>query len=139
MQRYTLYGNPLPGVDGTYVLYSEAMVEIEKLNKKISIIEERLVVTETSAAKEIAELTAHIDLMLDEFVRIAACPGVTDEIRGLCIRGQQGIEQSVPVIIQRNNALKKIDLLEGELELSKQEVYTKDQKIAILLRISLLS
>ena len=63
---------------------------------------------------EIAALTAQVDLMLDEFVRISTCPGVTDEIKGLCIRGQQGIEQTVPVIVQRDKALKENEKLTAE-------------------------
>ncbi len=66
------------------------------------------------AAQQIAALTAHVDLMLDEFVRISTCPGVTDEIKGLCIRGQQGIEQTVPVIVQRDKALKENEKLTAE-------------------------
>jgi hypothetical protein len=49
-------------------------------------------------------MVEHIDLMVDEFKRIKACPGVTAEIVGLCDRAIQRTQQNVPVIVQRDDA-----------------------------------
>lgn len=45
-----------------------------------------------------------LDLMRDEFMRIRAIAAgdTRDEVRGLCDRAISGIEQHVPVIVQRD-------------------------------------
>lgn len=50
------------------------------------------------------ELTDRLDLMLDEFARIAALTSDA-EIKGLCDRAKKVIRQSVPVIVQRDELL----------------------------------
>ena len=49
-------------------------------------------------------LLDRIDLMVDEFYRIRACPGANVEIKGLCDRAIRNTYQHVPVIVQRDNA-----------------------------------
>jgi hypothetical protein len=49
-------------------------------------------------------MVEHIDLMVDEFKRIKACPGADAEIRDLCDRAIQRTHQNVPVIVQRDEA-----------------------------------
>lgn len=64
-----------------------------------------------------SKLTDAIDLMRDEFRRIKACPAdkwVKAEIDGLCDRAITKIEQTVPVIVQRDAAEKKAAALERE-------------------------
>lgn len=65
--------------------------------------------------KRIQELEDHLDLMVDEFRRIAALD-VNEEIKELCFRGITQTKQRVSVIIQRNNAQEKIQSLEADLE-----------------------
>ena len=60
-----------------------------------------------------------LDLMCDEFQRIQSCPGVTSEISDLCERAKTRIKQNVPVIQQRDTAIKAkatlADLLEVKI------------------------
>lgn len=68
---------------------------------------------------QVAKLTNHVDLMTDEFKRIKSCPGVSDEIIGLCNRAIQNTHQHVDVIIQRDNAETQRDVLKRALEMSE--------------------
>lgn len=54
-------------------------------------------------------LIDQIDLMRDEFQRIASCPGVTSEITDICWRALAAIKQAVPVIVQRDNAVHEME------------------------------
>jgi hypothetical protein len=49
-----------------------------------------------------------LDLMKDEFERIQRAPGVSAEVIQLCNRAVADIEQHVPIIKQRDEALKKV-------------------------------
>jgi len=57
------------------------------------------------------DLTDKLDLMTDEFQRIAACPGATSEILDICARAAANIRQNVPVITQRDNAVREMERL----------------------------
>ncbi len=48
--------------------------------------------------------------MRDEFMRIKACPGCTDEIRGLCDRAVKSITRNISVIDERDAAIKTSNL-----------------------------
>ena len=47
----------------------------------------------------------HLDLMRDEFMRIRACPGANEEIKGLCDRAISGVERRVPLIVEHDKLL----------------------------------
>ncbi len=68
------------------------------------------------AENEIARLVAHIDLMRDEFQRIANCVEFPSEVLGLCARAIAVTHQHVPVIVQRDEAQAEYKRLRFELE-----------------------
>lgn len=92
-------------------------------------------------------LTDHADLMCDEFQRIGArlrCNETqtvyTEELLGLCDRAVTQTKQRVPVIIQRDNAIRERDTLRAELEKEREradracEVLAKDAGLQRLLK-----
>lgn len=60
--------------------------------------------TEAELAAERDQLTASLDMMRDEFMRIIACPGCNAEIGDLANRAQLKLVQRVPVIVQRDHS-----------------------------------
>lgn len=58
-----------------------------------------------------SEMIDYIDLMVDDFRRIKACPGATSEIKQLCDRAITTTRQNVPVIAQRDLAQERGDRL----------------------------
>lgn len=46
---------------------------------------------------------SHLDLMVDEFKRIKACPNISDEVKQLCDRAIAVTKQNVPLIRQRDD------------------------------------
>jgi len=62
-----------------------------------------------------AELVGHLDLMVDEFMRIKALTWSNCEIVGLCDRAITNTKQHVPVIEQRDAALAEVDRLTAEV------------------------
>lgn len=64
----------------------------------------------------------HLDLMIDEFQRIAASPGADDEITQLCERAIRNTRQKVPVIAQRDTLQAKVDQLTRELAATRNEL-----------------
>lgn len=82
----------------------------------------------TEVAEEALEATKHgetetLDLMRDEFRRIR---GLTDndEIKGLCDRAVSGIEQHVPVIVQRDECQDRAEMLRRALSTLNQKVHS---------------
>lgn len=73
-------------------------------------------------------LTDTIDLMRDEFLRIKACPNVSEEVVGLCERATSKITQRVPVLVQRDTAEKDrarlVSALNGLMEAVNEDVGT---------------
>lgn len=76
--------------------------------------------------ENLEKLQEQLDLNRDEFLRIKASPGCTDEIVYLCERSQKRIVQNVPLIKQRDMAInvsiaEKARRLEVEAILSQRE------------------
>lgn len=69
------------------------------------------------ARAEVSQLTDHVDLMRDEFIRISINPGASSEIKGLCDRALETTKQRVPVICQRDIAVH--DLAAARAEIAK--------------------
>lgn len=67
------------------------------------------------------DYASHLDLMVDEFQRIAACPGADEEIKGLCRRAVRRTLQRVPVIEQRDRAEARVRDLERQLAEAVEE------------------
>ena len=67
------------------------------------------------------EAIARTDLHCDEFLRIKACPGANDEIRGLCDRALSDIRQYTLVLAQRDAAIQRAEKAEREREAAQAE------------------
>jgi hypothetical protein len=63
--------------------------------------------------KTVHQYEDYVDLMNDDFKRIRACPGATDEIKGLCDRAIMNTKQHVPVIEQRDQAIRELEELKA--------------------------
>jgi hypothetical protein len=77
-----------------------------------------------------SDLIDHIDLMKDEFLRIIAF-SPSDEIKNLCERAIKNIDQSVPVIKQRDQALKELGVAVAALEeIASDKLKFKESRVA---------
>jgi len=63
-----------------------------------------------------------LDLMRDEFLRIIACPGATDEIKGKCVRAISEILVRVPIIQERDRLEKELRETKSKLEYSQARI-----------------
>lgn len=70
---------------------------------------------------ELAAAQDQLDLMSDEFKRIASLTNDA-EIEGLCIRARGSIQQTVPLIEQRDAALKELAVERSLLKLAHEEL-----------------
>jgi hypothetical protein len=70
---------------------------------------------------EFNRLTDWVDMMVDEFKRIKACPGCNGEIAGICDRAIKETHQRVSVVAQRDAAVTEMSRLEGELVKATRE------------------
>lgn len=75
--------------------------------------------------EEVSGLVDLLDMAHDEFQRIHYVswndnPPSLGEIRSLCERGQAKIRQNVPVIVQRDDALKEIEILRASLRVKDE-------------------
>lgn len=95
---------------------------IDKLFLELSQISRARTRREVMLIKRVEDLESCMDLMVDEFKRIKACPGVSSEIKGLCDRAVWGIKQAVPLIVQRDQAEEKIRELTATIEKLTAEV-----------------
>ena len=67
---------------------------------------------------KLPDMIDQIDMYRDEFKRIQCCPGVTDEIIGICNRALTNIHRRIPVI----DELEKANEIINNLTISKARV-----------------
>lgn len=80
--------------------------------------------------KTVEEMVDTLDLMKDEFQRIAVNPGVTTEVQALCTRAVSKIEQRVSVIYQRDRLESKLGVANLEIDNLRHQVSGLQRQIA---------
>lgn len=86
----------------------------------------RRIVSQLTAERRRAETAEDtLDLFVDEFKRIKSCDSANDEIKWICQRAIENLVQKVPMIVQRDNAEKKVAELESRLQEAEREIRDK--------------